>query len=183
MADEPERKAGPLLSWLTGNFNAPTLLAVGGIAYAVLNGNIQQERDIAEIKRTRAEQAAATDKRFDGADKRFDGIEDSLKTVNQQNLPYRITVVEGEVKATNGRIDELIRQMNAGLAALRDLNVSQTDLMRRDIGALAGDVRVLSTKLDGVMTPQRRPAYIPPSEDPQIDPPVYRATIPERTLR
>lgn len=171
MADEPERKANPVVTWITANLNIPTLLGLGAVVYAVLNGNFTQDRDIAEIKRDRLE-------RSQRADQRFTNIENSLTAIGQQNIPYRITVVESEVKATNGRIDELARQVNAGLSALRDLNVTQTDLMRKDISSLAGDVRVLSTKLDGAMTP-RRPVYIPSTpepDDPSLS--VYPATLP-----
>lgn len=173
MADE-ERKASPVMSWITANLNVSTLLACCGIAYAVLNGNIQQERDIADIKRDRMERAVA-------ADRRFTNIEESLRAASQQNVPYRLTVVEGDVKAVNSRIDELARQVTAGFNALREANVSQTDLMRRDISALAGDVRVLTTKLESAIRP-RQPVYIAPSDD-QADSQVYPATMPPGRAR
>lgn len=119
-------------SWISANLNIPTILTVGGMFYAGVTAYNNLTYQQTEEKAYRIERAGQTDTRFAN-------IENQLRQFNEQNVPYRITVVEQDIKASRERMDRFAETI-----------VGALDVIKRDINAGSSDIRVLGTQISSM---------------------------------
>lgn len=130
MANEQPPTRWP--SWLSSNFNVPTLIAIGSIILAGANMasdfRSRQETDERERAVMQAQMRA---------------VEQRMQTYTDQNVPYRLTVVEQDVKAANSRIDRLAESVLASI-----------DGLRKEVNGLSTRIEVLTQRVDQI-TPRK----------------------------
>lgn len=130
-------KSDTTLTWNWLRMNVPTLLAIGGLVWYTAQNDARQEQRISAIEQSRVDRARE-------ADQKFSSINTSIAAMSQKveplaNVAYRVGVVEGQVQATNERLDRFAETI-----------VNSLDLIRRDVNGLSTRVEVLSQKIDTI---------------------------------
>lgn len=125
------------VNWL--NVNVPTIVALFGVGWGVVSyiSDINSRLEQVEFTQSQGGQQAK---------EAFNRIQLKLETID--DLPYRMTTVEGQIAATNQRIDRLVESLT-----------NSVELLRKDVGALSTKVEVLTSKIDAISP--TKPANFP----------------------
>lgn len=123
-------------SWLSTNVNLTSLMALGGLIYAVISGVAGIQNEITTLKQDRDERSKVIDATFADIKGELSGIS---KRFQENNVPYRLQELERRQQQQEQRLD---RQM--------DSFDNKLEVIRRDVNSVGTQVQVLGQKIDSL---------------------------------
>lgn len=117
-------------SWFARNISVPTLLVLAGLFFTGVTTYRDMQNSISTLNDRIQESGNA-------AETQYNTLSSQIQQLSVNNIPYRITVVEEQLKQTNARVDQAALQTTALFEAIR-----------KDISLLSTRVEVLAQRLE-----------------------------------